>query len=540
MKEISDADIIEYFKDNPRSQVIDPKSAKIIPANMSRWLEGLFEFYKIEEFDKLLIYDEESGAYINHAESRIKKILEEYFKDAINSYLVTETIQHIKRMSTQPLKNLDRYHNLINFKNGVYNIDTQKFISHDEEYMFSYCLPFEYNKEAKCDKILTFLSSLTSKNEDFITLLESLAYIFVPKYPIRKAFMLVGEGRNGKSTFLSLIEKLLGRDLISFEKLDVLCRDANYISNIAGKFANTGFDLPKKGLPDVANFKSLTTYDYVSGHKKYVQEAFEFQSRAKLFFATNQIPQVDEDTDAFFSRWVIIKFEKQFEDNPKILEQISNNEELAGLFNLLIPIIKKLQEQYKFTFAESIDQTRTTYLKSASPIKLFAEDMLEIGEGEAKSIIYSAYTDYCEKYNLTTKNEVWFWKELKHYVQFNVIQEGREKVRFAKGITLKSNDNDNQEDTKQDKTPNTADFNAYCESLGEVGNIIKEYLIVPENKEIAQEIKKEPGPKEIKINENVYCPKCAKPVSALYETGYGLICVDCLNTAQRSVDDLTF
>lgn len=530
MKEKTTQEIIDYFEDNPRGLLLD-KNKKIIPPSVARWCDGLYSFFNIIEFDKLLVYDEDTGAYTENAEPIIKKLLEEYFKDNINSYLVAEVIKHLQRMWGVHFRELNKYNNLINLKNGVYDLNDNTIKPHSQEYMFSYVIPITYNADAKCNKILDFLAEITDNPHDYITLIESLAYLFVPGYPIRKAFMLVGEGRNGKSTFLSLIEKILNRDNVSFEKLDMLCRDANYVSNIAGKFANTGYDLPKKALTDVAVFKSLTTYDFITGHKKYVQEGFEFQSRAKLFFATNQIPYADEDTDAFFSRWIIIKFNKQFADNPHILEDISTETEIAGLFNLLIPVVKKLTTQYKFTYAEEVDKVRTTYLKSANPIKLFAEDCL-INEGsEAKTLIYAKYTDYCNAYNLPTKNEVWFWKELRHFINFTTQQEGREKVRFAVGISIKP-DGTVDKEVEDIKGPENISINEYCKDLDIAGQEILKHAIIPQKKE--KEVVNMPENKIIVPENKVLCPRCAKPVSAIYETGYGLICADCLTEIQHS------
>jgi len=60
---------------------------------------------------------------------------------------------------------------------------------------------------------------------------------------------------------------------------------------------------------------------------------------AKLIFSADKMPEVYEDTDAFFRRWVITAFPIRLEGikaDPNLLSKVTIPEELSGLLNWAI------------------------------------------------------------------------------------------------------------------------------------------------------------------------------------------------------------
>ncbi len=437
---------IEINEENIRYACIN-KENRLIPVKYAQFLESYFHYFYQPILNKFLIYDWNLNFYVSGAEDQIKEISQKQIPNYLNSFNLKEVINHVKRNNyhnnnneylINSKKNINK-NDLINLKNCVYDIKSKEILSASPDYYFTYALSFEYNKDAFPNKILKFIWDITDNNmADFITILQGIAYLFIPGYPIRKSFMLVGNGANGKSTLLKVMTKFLGRELVGNEDLGLL-NDVGgfYLANIYGKWANFGNDLPKKMLKETSNFKSLTTGDRITAHKKFVQEEFNFISRAKLWFACNQIPGTADDSDAYFSRWIVINFNKQYTDS-NILDSLTTDNEFSGLFNVIMqlfyPLLKK---QYKFSFAPDITATREAYLNSSDLLKLFKENCLVKNDDTQLSKNY-IYEQYCKFVKIKNKKAIdlrQFWRQLRNLIEFDIIKPFNQE-RFVIGLKV--------------------------------------------------------------------------------------------------------
>ena len=73
-------------------------------------------------------------------------------------------------------------------------------------------------------------------------LCEAVGYCFYRRNELRKAFILTGEKQNGKSTYLSLITSLLGRENVTSLDLGELGQRFKP-AELFGKLANVGDDI---------------------------------------------------------------------------------------------------------------------------------------------------------------------------------------------------------------------------------------------------------------------------------------------------------
>ena len=147
-------------------------------------------------------------------------------------------------------------------------------------------------------------------------LLQIIGYCLYPHdYPFHKAILLVGEGGNGKSTYLGLIEKILGEWNVAHVPLSQLDPNVNRFaaSALYGKLANVAAEPPTeyRGRFDPSLFKALTGEDAVPIERKY-EDMFFAKNYAKLIFSANVLPELGEDTKAFWDRWIVIEFPNTF------------------------------------------------------------------------------------------------------------------------------------------------------------------------------------------------------------------------------------
>jgi putative DNA primase/helicase len=411
--------------------------------------------------NEMFYYDD--GIYRPNARSVIKGFCERALEDEITCHTVNEIIAHIERCTY-----FDRTAVLdgtadVNLMNGIVNVLTGQWRDHSPDEVFFTQLPFAYDPDAACPAIDDFiLEVFPEKDRDLAY--EMVAYTLVPSYPIQKALALVGSGNNGKSTFLGLIKRFLGPDNVSSIMLQNLDNDRFACAQLYGKRANLCADLPSSELHQTTMFKSLTGGDRVTAQFKHVTP-FQFENCAKLFFSMNQVPLVEDESDAFFRRWILIDFPNKFEGeklNLNKIQEISTPTELKGLFNRCLKIIPELLKRKTFCSAGSTEATREKYIRMSDSVYCFIEDQLEVVPEASirKKDLYNNYLDWCREHRTTFVKE----RKFKTRLTGNLpsVAEGRQfddenhKVHVWQGIRFK-----NQQEIEDDRKAGQARIGDY-------------------------------------------------------------------------------
>jgi putative DNA primase/helicase len=332
--------------------------------------------------------------------------------------------------------------NLINLKNGIYNIKTKEFNKHTPRHLFTYEIPVDYGPNAKCPKIMKFFKEVLSP-EDILVIQELFGYCLYPSYQIEKAFIFLGDGANGKSTLLNLLTRFLGKNNISSVPLQVIGKDKFAASDLYGKLANICADIPNTALNNTSLFKMLTGQDSIRAEKKF-KDPFNFYNIAKHIFSANQIPPSPADqSDAFFRRWILINFPNRFigsKCDRNILEKITVFPEMSGLLNWALEGLKRLLEKKEFSRYTSIDEVREYWNKSSNLIAEFIYENIEQDDNgvETKDEVYNRYKQFAREKKYPTIASNVFSRKLKESIGFK-ISEGQlhNGKKTWKGIKLK-------------------------------------------------------------------------------------------------------
>lgn len=175
-------------------------------------------------------------------------------------------------------------------------------------------------------------------------------------------------GDNGKGTLFKLLEHFLGLESVSHSSLQDLDNDRFAKADLYGKLANICGDLQSKKLSHTGNFKMLASGDIIRAQRKYGRP-FDFSSHAKLIYSTNEIPESDDQTEAYFKRWIILLFDRVFrgeEKDTNLIEKLTTKDELSGLLNLALIALKQLIKDDWFRHADDIETTKRKYNENAS------------------------------------------------------------------------------------------------------------------------------------------------------------------------------
>ena len=423
-------------------------------------------------------YDPRTGLFRLGAEVRIAKALERTFRrleieKVLKINALREVLERIKRRTYTERQQLNKDQFLLNVQNGILDLRTFTLLPHDARYLSTVQLQVKYDPEAECPNITRFLRDVLYE-EDIPVAQELLGYVLWRDYPAAKAWMLVGTGGNGKSTFISLIKTLLGIENVSSRGLVDLERNRFATAELYGKLANLYADLEDIALRTTGRFKMLTGRDPVTAEFKY-RNGFPFVNFAKLIFSCNKIPEAVDDTDAFFRRWVLISFPNQFlgdREDRNLLAKLTTPEELSGLLNFALDGLKQLQANgWHFSNTRTTADVRLEYIRKSSPVKAFLMDCckLDVDGLIPKSDLFGRFSEYCHLHKLPVLSSDSFFKKLPEVNPnlgrfYGAIPNGPvrvdgkpKRVHCLKGLVLLPQEewgNDEQDDEDEGKNNN--------------------------------------------------------------------------------------
>ncbi len=391
-------------------------------------------FVALSEGDQLLTYKENEGTFNDYGREYIETRVQHKLSEDLTTHDVNEIIGHVKRSSYRRQKDFGPDDpGLLCVKNGVLDVETGKLHEHSPSYEFQRSLPVKYDPDATSENLDAFLKS-TLREKDIPLIEEVAGFCLYRDYFLRKAVMFIGEGGNGKTITLQLIEHLLGHGNVAGWTLQELETNQYAKANLYQKYANIAGDLPGKRLQDTGIFKQLTGRDHITGDVKYAKRPIEFVNFAKLLFSTNNVPATPDDTEAFFDRWVLIEFPYKFVENPtgenekkkdpKILDKITTEKAKSAFLNRAIRGLKRLRENGEFSFEKDTSQVRKQYERLSQPIKAFADDFLIQDEDNfiPKDRVYNSYREYCEENELPVKSKSVFSRKLSKHIKVSNSQ----------------------------------------------------------------------------------------------------------------------
>jgi len=151
----------------------------ILVKDASEDIMNKYRFLTIEETDEVLVYD--NGVYRPGGKTLIAKELEAAYGYELNSHSLSQITGHIMRRTYHKHKELDADINIINLKNGLYDIENGVLLPHNPEYLSIKQKPIKYDKDAKPELFSKFISEVVYE-QDIQTAIDIIAYTFRRDY----------------------------------------------------------------------------------------------------------------------------------------------------------------------------------------------------------------------------------------------------------------------------------------------------------------------------------------------------------------------
>lgn len=331
--------------------------------------------------------------------------------------------------------------NLIAFRNGIYDLKTDSLKPFSPDIVITNRIPWDYNPTAYSELADKTLDKIACQDKQVRTILEEcIGYCFYRANIFRKAFILTGEGSNGKSTFIAMMQHLLNEDNIAALDLKELGNRFQK-GTLFGKLANIGDDISDEFISDSSLFKKLVSGDRIQAEFKG-QDVFEFNNYAKFLFSANNIPRIKDKTGAVISRLIIIPFNAKFDENspdfdPDIKYKLQEPEVMEYLIVLGISGLKRILGNHKFSKSSRTQKELDEYEELNNPIiGFFKEQEDDYLFHENTKDIYRAYTVYCSENNYVAESSNSFGRSVKALFAVESIPRkvNGKSVRFYKKL----------------------------------------------------------------------------------------------------------
>lgn len=238
-----------------------------------------------------------------------------------------------------------------------------------------------YDETADCPEWKKFINFITGGDNEYAEYLQTLCgYALYPANPERKIFFLSGRGRNGKSTFLNVLNEIFAgycnRINLNLLLSKTMENSVQYeMFNLKGK--RLGYSEETKMLYNLREdvLKDLTGDNVITARPPFCKP-ISFEATFKLFIIGNDKPCLDGADTAIWDRFVILPFNNRVSDENLILDYSSKLlKESSGIFNWILEGLKRYLKN-GLGFCEFTENNTTVYREEMDSIGAFLNDYL--------------------------------------------------------------------------------------------------------------------------------------------------------------------
>ncbi len=320
-----------------------------------------------------------------------------------------------RRINQVTSAEFDAKPNLLSVQNGVVDLNTLTFRAHSMEDYLTKRAKVMYDADASCPVFEQFIDQILCHDHELITYVKTfLGYLLLGRNPERMIFFLLGNGRNGKSTLILVLQKMLGTYARSMPVKTLL--NSGYLGTGDDLMSMVGYrllvtsELEANDILAAGKLKSMSGNDVVSARKLY-DVYTDISIDGKMVISTNEKPQVKDKSEGIWDRLQIIPFEYRVPEeqvDPLLTEKLL--EETAGILNWMLQGLKLYQDQ-GFKETRQMKSLKAQYRLDSDPVRAFMDEYYDKSETQfvRTAIVFKNFKDwyrnqYYKSAPLTQKN----------------------------------------------------------------------------------------------------------------------------------------
>lgn len=370
--------------------------------------------------ERMYCYDPETGVYREHGDSEIREYLDEKLQAQFKRSRVSNVLYQLESRTFVDAEELGGPEGLVCAKNGVLDLENEEIEKFSSDHLFLSHLGANYDPDADCPQWKAFVEEGV-RNEDIAGLQEFIGYCLMHwDQPYKKALMLLGPKNSGKSTFLNVVNELLGgRENVAAESLHDIVDSRWGAARLHGKFANIYSDLDASVVEQSGRFKTIVGNDKQIAAEFKGEDKFDFEPVQKLLFSANRVPEAKDADGAFYDRWLHATFPNSVpepDQDPDLEDKLLT--ELDGILNWALEGYHRIVDQQgRFTGERDGEEKQEFWDAYGDSIRRFKHNCLDVtGEPddmEATGDVYNAYLRFCDSLGVNKETKTMVTRELK-------------------------------------------------------------------------------------------------------------------------------
>ncbi|MEN3210994.1 phage/plasmid primase, P4 family [Methylorubrum populi] len=309
---------------------------------------------------------------------------------------------------------------LVGCGNGVVDLRAGKLVK--PSCIVTRRLGTNYDSRAICPSFIRFLKQIfdgDSEKIDFIR--RGVGYTLTGSTAGQCLFVAVGSGANGKSTFLKIIQELMGDYGTSIPSNSLMVSKfgndkTDDIASLKGRRFVSASEGEIGQKLAVAKVKLMTGGDTISCRPLYGQY-FNLKPEFKIWFGTNDLPVIQGGDEAIWRRIHLIDFPVSFNEGQRdggLFDRLKL--ELPGILNWALQGVQELGSM-KSDFLNppsSVRNETTRYRSDSDTVASFVDVGCDRVEGAIvmMNVLHETYVRWCNISGLEPLSSGLFGKEL--------------------------------------------------------------------------------------------------------------------------------
>ena len=337
--------------------------------------------------DTIFVYRD--GCYRTETETVVDKVtrtLNDICK-GVNSNNIDRKIRdimvQIRAKSRTHVYPFNDYKNALPVENGIIIFDFEKqsckLIDHNPtKHKFNYKIPIKYDRGITSTITHDMLKDYTDIPDKLIQILAQCFMQAMGHGPYKRAYLIYGKKNSGKTTFIELMECMVGHDGFCDVSLDKISQRFQ-IASLEGKLLNLHDDMGYFTLNDTGTFKTLTGRMQHDIEQKGVQ-SYNATLNAVHVFTTNTPAKFDsriKTDEAYWERWEFITFGNEYGMKGDFKEGRFTPENLTAFLNVVINEMLKVGQNEKRSSDTDWFETREKWMLAGNPLHAMVNDLME-------------------------------------------------------------------------------------------------------------------------------------------------------------------
>ncbi len=250
---------------------------------------------------------------------------------------------------------------------------------HRREHYRTTLIPVRYDPAAQAPRFVQFLYDVFRDDPDrdakIVCVLELLGYSLMAHAKHEKFVLLIGNGANGKSVLLRVVEALVGRENVAAVKPSQFDNKWQR-AHLHMKLANIVSELPEGKMIADDELKAIVSGEISTVEMKN-RDPFDMRAFSTCWFGTNHMPHTRDFSDGLYRRAVILPFNRQFAEHEQD-EHLADKliAELPGVLNLALHYYAGALRN-GFTLPPSSVTAREEWRREADQVRSFVAERCE-------------------------------------------------------------------------------------------------------------------------------------------------------------------